>query len=131
LSQQHLQQMTAQILRHKLNTQGWQLPPEQLLQLRDLLLRRLRATQAGGALLSELLLCLAAVFILLPDWRDLVGATRAALEPARLARFLQLLAEEAGGDLRRVHHGGIGEPPCMCVSRARAAQWRAEVATMS
>lgn len=103
-----LQLLVAQIMRHKLNTQGWQLPPEQLLQLRDLLLRRLHASAAGGALLSELLLCLVAVFLLLPSWSDPVETVCAALCQIQIARFLQLLAEEAGGDLRRVHLSETG-----------------------
>jgi hypothetical protein len=103
-----LQLLVAQIIRHKLNTSGWQLPPEQLLQLRDLLLRRLSAPPApGGALLSELLLSLAAAFCLLPGWDGPVDTVIAAgLGELQVARFLQLLAEEAGGDLRRVQHGG-------------------------
>mgnify|MGYP001811229374 CR=1 FL=1 len=110
---QQQQLLVPQIMRHKLNTQGWQLPPEQLLQLRDLLLRRLHAAPASGALLSELLLCLAAAFLLLPGWGAPVETACAAMGGAQVARFLQLLAEEAAGDLRRVHHGGIGAAsPC-------------------
>jgi len=72
--------LVPQILRYKLNNQGWQLPADQLLQLRDLLLRRLRAVPAvlSGAALSELLLALAAVFCLLPEWGDPVETACAA-----------------------------------------------------
>jgi hypothetical protein len=110
------QLLVAQIMRHKVNTQGWALPPEQLPQLRDLLLRRVHAEPAaaaaggaaggGGPLLSELLLCLAGLFFLMPGWSDPAATALAAMTGGAAARFLQLLAEEAGGDLRRVHRGG-------------------------
>ncbi|GBF98326.1 hypothetical protein Rsub_10989 [Raphidocelis subcapitata] len=113
------QLLAAQITRHRLNALGWQLPAGQLLALRDMLLRRLGPGPGGpgggggapppaAALLSELLLCLAAAFQLLPPdaWRDPVETARGALAAPAAARFLQLLAEEAGGDLRRLQHGG-------------------------
>jgi hypothetical protein len=118
--QEQVQLLAAQILHHKLASQGWALPAAQLAQLRGLLLSRLRAAPPSGPLLAELLLCLAAAYFLTPEWADAVGPACAAMDGPRVARFLQLLAEEAGGDLRRVHHGAAGAEGA---ARARRGGW--------
>lgn len=118
-----LQLLLAQLLRHKLNTQGWALPPASHAQLRDLLLARTAAHAQilPSPLLNELLLALCAVFCLWPDAGDPVAAAAGALPAPAAARFLQLIAEDTAGDLRRINHGGLSECAAVCSACAQLA----------
>lgn len=114
-----VQLFAAQMLRHKLNTQGRSLDASQMMQLRDHLLQLLAAAgphaaaaaapqplaaaaAAAVALETQLCLSLCAIVLLMPAWQDVVQVAWSSLGPSTAIMLLELLAEEAGGDMRHV-----------------------------